>query len=430
MLTPDKWKTVEGEMLSQLNALGKTITYEKEYIHKNGDIVPIELLVTGKFDSKGHIIYYIAFITDISERKQAEEILKESELRFRGTFEQAAVGIAHVSIDGKFLRINNKFCEIVGYNQDEMLTINFQKITHPEDLEKDIVNVQNLLSGEANSYFIEKRYFRKDGDVVWVNLTVNLLLKKTSEPDYFISVIEEITDKKNAEFKILEHQQRLKDLANELIISEETVRKQIAEDLHDNVGQMLSSSRMQLSRVIDAEQDPEMTIRLKSISKALLKSTQSTREAIFNLSPPQLSEIGLYSAVHDWMDRQIDSKYDIGTSISGESELFYLEDSTKYLLYRSIKELMMNVLKHAQASQMKVDFKRKGAVLKVTVEDNGIGFNYRPELLNQKNMSYGLFSIQERLTDLGGSFAIDSVINKGTKATISIPIKIKDKDEI
>jgi signal transduction histidine kinase len=118
-----------------------------------------------------------------------------------------------------------------------------------------------------------------------------------------------------------------------------------------------------------------MTIRLKSISKALLKSTQSTREAIFNLSPPQLSEIGLYSAVHDWMDNQIDSKYDIGTSISGESESFYLEDNTKFLMFRSIRELMMNVLKHARASQLKVDFKRKGALLKVTVEDNGIGFD-------------------------------------------------------
>ena len=83
----------------------------------------------------------------------------------------------------------------------------------------------------------------------------------------------------------------------------------------------------------------------------------------------------------------------------------------------------MNVVKHANAKQVKVDFKKEGNFLHITVEDNGVGFNYSPELLRQKNTSYGLFSIQERLSDLGGSFEIDSVIDRGTKATMSIPIK-------
>ncbi len=423
VLTPDKWKTAEGEMLSQLNVSGKTITYEKEYIHKNGDIVPIELLVTGEFDSEGNILYYIAFITDISERKQAQEILQESENRFRGTFEQAAVGIAHVSTDGRFLRINEKFCEIVGYNQDEMLSINFQKITHPEDLDNDIGHVQDLLNGEADSYFIEKRYIRKDGIVVWVNLTVNLLLRETSEPDYFISVVEDITDKKNVERKITEHQERIKKIANKLVINEEVIRRQIAVDLHDNVGQLLSSSRMQLARVLDMEENAEILIRLKNISQALRTAIQATRESIFNLSPPQLNEIGLYAAVHDWMQEHIDKKHDIGTSITTEGDIFDLDDNTGFLLFRSVRELITNVLKHARAHHIKVHFEQRENTLLISVEDDGAGFDYSPELLRLKRESYGLFSIQQRLLDLGGSLTINSVLTKGTIVTLSLPLK-------
>lgn len=101
--------------------------------------------------------------------------LRESESRFRSTFEQAAVGITHVSPKGRFLRVNGKFCEIVGYTRDEMLTLTYQDITHPDDLAADNEHMRNLLRGEYETYSMEKRYFRKDGEMVWVNLTVSLV---------------------------------------------------------------------------------------------------------------------------------------------------------------------------------------------------------------------------------------------------------------
>ncbi|MCK5105444.1 MAG: PAS domain S-box protein, partial [Cyclobacteriaceae bacterium] len=135
--------------------------------------------------------------SDITELTQ----LKESEERFRNTFEQAAVGIAHVRLDGNFIRINQEFCDIVGYSQQEMLKLTFQDITHPDDLTTDLNNVQRLLDQDIDNYTMEKRYFRKNKTIVWINLTVSLVRNETGDPKYFIAVVEDITERKQAEDK-------------------------------------------------------------------------------------------------------------------------------------------------------------------------------------------------------------------------------------
>jgi PAS domain S-box-containing protein len=136
---------------------------------------------------------------EIAERKKADATLRESEERFRSTFEQAAVGIAHTGLDGRFVRINQRFCDIVGYTQDEMLARTFQKITHPEDLDSDLVYAQQVLAGEIRTYTKEKRYIHKNGGPVWVNLTVSLVRGPSGKPQYFIAVVEDITWRKEAE---------------------------------------------------------------------------------------------------------------------------------------------------------------------------------------------------------------------------------------
>src|SRR5215204_3715334 len=136
---------------------------------------------------------------DITERKQAEEELRESEERFRGTFEQATVGIAHVDTDGHWLRVNRRLCDIVGYEKEELLGLTFQDITHPDDLEADLEGARRLLAGEIDTYLREKRYFRKDGSTVWIYLTVSLVRSPSDEPRYFISATEDITERKRAE---------------------------------------------------------------------------------------------------------------------------------------------------------------------------------------------------------------------------------------
>src|SRR5215204_473832 len=136
---------------------------------------------------------------DITERKQAEEELRESEERFRETFEQATVGIAHVGTNGHWLRVNRRLCDIVGYEKEELLGLTFQDITHPDDLETDLEGARRLLAGEIDTYSSEKRYFRKDGSTVWIYLTVSLVRSPSDEPRYFISVTQDITERKRVE---------------------------------------------------------------------------------------------------------------------------------------------------------------------------------------------------------------------------------------
>ncbi len=137
--------------------------------------------------------------------------LQFSESRFEATFEQAAVGIALVAPDGRWLRVNNKLCEIIGYSHDELMSKTFQDITYADDLNADLTFVQKMLAGEINSYAMEKRYLCKDGSIVWINLTVALVRKPDATPDYFISVIENIHKRKQSEAALLETAATLKE---------------------------------------------------------------------------------------------------------------------------------------------------------------------------------------------------------------------------
>ena len=130
--------------------------------------------------------------------ERTAEVIK-GEQRFRATFEQAAVGIAHVSPEGRFLRINRKFCDIVGYSEEEMLALAFQDITHPDDLDVDLEYIRQVLAREIETYSMDKRYYRKDGSIVWINLTVSLVFDGWGRPNYFVSVVKDISERKQAE---------------------------------------------------------------------------------------------------------------------------------------------------------------------------------------------------------------------------------------
>ena len=166
---------------------------------KDGEPFWNELYVSPVHDDGGRLTNFVGVQNDITERRRIEEILRESEERFRATFEHAAVGAAQVGIDGRWLRVNRRLCEIVGYTHDEMLGMTFADITHPEDLEADLEQTRAMLRGESQTYTMEKRYVRKDGRTVWVNLTVSLVREASGEPRYFIAVVEDISERKRIE---------------------------------------------------------------------------------------------------------------------------------------------------------------------------------------------------------------------------------------
>lgn len=148
----------------------------------------------------------VELVKEINERKRAEEALRESESRFRGAFEQAAVGMAHVSREGRFLRVNQKLCDITGYCSDELLNLSFRNITHPDDLRLSLDQHRRLLTGDSQTFELEQRYVTKNGSNVWCKLTASLARKFNDGNDYFIVVVEDITKKRSLEAQYLQAQ--------------------------------------------------------------------------------------------------------------------------------------------------------------------------------------------------------------------------------
>jgi PAS domain S-box-containing protein len=124
--------------------------------------------------------------------------IETSEERFRATFEQAAVGIAHVSPEGNWIGVNQRLCDITGYSREELLTKSFQDITYPGDLQNDLIGSGQLLAGTIDTYSTEKRYIRKDGSPVWIDLKVSRIRDQLGNPGYFVTVVQDIQARKQA----------------------------------------------------------------------------------------------------------------------------------------------------------------------------------------------------------------------------------------
>ena len=168
------------------------------------------------FSSAGcrrQLIRLTGIVTDITERKRVEDTLRESEERFSGAFEHAPIGVALVSPDGRWLKVNRALCDLVGYSEAELLTRTFQDITHPEDLEVDLENVRRMIAGEIRSYQMEKRYVHARGHLVTVLLNVSLVRDGQGQPRYFISQIQDITERKLAEQALRKSTEEFRTLA-------------------------------------------------------------------------------------------------------------------------------------------------------------------------------------------------------------------------
>jgi PAS domain S-box-containing protein len=193
-----------------------TARVEKRYLRKDGALVWVSLVIALERDAAGRPLHAISVLDDITGRKRTEAALQESEALFRSTFELAASGIAHVSLDGRFMRVNRQLCEILRYREDELIGRSVKEVSHPED--RDVTDAQRLRvhAGERESVRFEKRYLRKDGSTVWVSLGVALVRGDGGAPLYEIAMFDDITERKQAEAALHEAHEELKRSNSEL----------------------------------------------------------------------------------------------------------------------------------------------------------------------------------------------------------------------
>jgi PAS domain S-box-containing protein len=209
-------------------------------------------------------------IENVLERTRLRRQLLESEKRFQATFNQAAVGIAHVGLAGQWLLVNQKLCDIVGYTREELNRLTFQDITHPDDLNTDLEYVRRILAGEIETYSLEKRYIRKDNTYIWINLTVSLVREASGEPKYFISVIQDITARKQAQAALqqahAELERRVQERTSEL--------QQANEELH------ITLEELQVAEEELRQQNEEL-----AISHQAIKLERQRYQDLFEFAP-------------------------------------------------------------------------------------------------------------------------------------------------
>jgi diguanylate cyclase (GGDEF)-like protein/PAS domain S-box-containing protein len=174
------------------------------------------------FDSHDQLFAAVMVFRDVSDRYAMLADLRREHAMWQRTFEYAAVGMAHLSPDGKWLRVNRKLCQMTGYSEAELLELSFRGVTHPEDLGNDLAMLRNLMVDRLTSYATEKRYIRKDGQIIWVSLTISMVVGEDGMPEIGISIIEDITDKKQAMLQIehMAYHDQLTGLSNRRLLED------------------------------------------------------------------------------------------------------------------------------------------------------------------------------------------------------------------
>jgi len=384
--------------------------YETTALRKDGSTFPAEIQAR-MMPIKGRGVRVTA-LNDITERKKAEHKLKESEEKFKTLVTNTEEIIYMIAKDGTFLLSEGKGLEKLGLKGGE---VEGQSVY---DLYKDLPELLDKMNLAFSGETIIMEH--EVGDI-WFKSWYTPHFDQAGEIIGLLGLAINITEQKQAESKNLEYQKRLKALTAELTLTEEKQRKQIASDLHDHVGQFMASSRLQLLAINEGMESKDILLTLQDISGDLSQGIKAIRTAIFDLSTPQLNEIGLFAAISDWTEEKIELKHGIKIHLSGDDQIYPLEENTRILLFRSIRELLINVVKHAKATEVNVEIREKSGNLEITIEDNGVGFASNHETRSKKNYGLGIFSIEERLSDLGGSINIDSS-KKGTKVKLKLSL--------
>ncbi len=402
------------EVMAQ-NRMNNVAQQELDITCKNLELASVIMSSVPLFED-GHFVGAFAMFSDITA-------LRETEKRFRKIFEEAAIGMSLGDLSGRLLDVNPTFLKMLGYEKDEMVQKNFKDFLHPEDALKCVKLFHELGKGTRDSYSRENRYLHKDNRVVWGQVTVSLLRAVGGAPQFSIAMVADISDRKKAEEDIRTYQEQLQSLASELSLTEERERRRLGTDLHDHIGQALAISKIKLGVLQKSITAEEQAKSLSEVRGLIDQMIQDTRSLTFELSLPVLYELGFEAAV-EWFARQVRAQHGLKVDVQKDMLPIPMDDEIKVLLFRSVRELMLNIVKHAQAHNARVTIRRESDDVSIAVEDDGVGIkDHRQDSKLRSNGGFGLFSIRERLRYLGGQLQVEPGKVRGTRITLVVPLQ-------
>lgn len=566
---------------------GACETFESRHMRKDGTAMPVEVTLGSVRLPQGPVVLGLA--RDITDRKRAEEALRQSEEKFRRAFEDVSIGMCLTEADGRLVEVNEALCTMLGYSKAELTGRTFGEITHPDDFEPSREWVRRMLAGEAASSCMEKRYLRKNGEVLWALVTTSLLRDADGAPLHFITQIQDITERKRAEealrertrqlqsiravtieitrelglqnllklivqravellgvasgrvwlwnepaqvlephawqgmgewvremrrrpgegvagrvfqsgaglivndyrtspyahpnglrrpgvtaviaepllyrdrlvgvialdnegtgrrftpqdgeilalfaaqaaiaienarlfHSVAEQGAQLRALAARLADTEEAERRRIARELHDRVGQNLTALSLNLNILRDQLPPPvaeRLAARLTDSMKLVEETVGQIRGVMADLRPPVLDDYGLMAALR-WYGEQFSTRTGVAVSVRGEDPTPRPPQAVESALFRIAQEALTNVGKHARATRAEVGLESDEAVVRMTIADDGVGFDPTTARAPAGGTGWGLVTMRERATGAGGTLRVDSAPGRGTRVTVEI----------
>jgi PAS domain S-box-containing protein len=365
----------------------------------------------------------LATLVDITDRKRMEDALRESEENYRTLVESAEEAIGVVEPDGTILLLNSPAAARLGDEPPaQYVGLTIADVKAPEIAQQYMRVIRQVVDSSEGIEF--ERSERIEDRKHWYQVSVQPLRNSAGRVHAALVISREITERKQAEQDLLDYQEQLRHMAERLARVEEREREQLASYLHDAIGQTLALTRIKLGALRKTLEQTDYHQPVEQIRELVEQSIQATRSLTFELSPPVLHDLGLEAAV-EWLAEDIEQRHSLEVSLETLGPPRKLDGDARTTLFGVVRELLINVVKHARADTATVRLDRSGQRLRIQVTDDGVGFDTEAAGPSPgvDSGGFGLFSLTERMRSLGGTFYVESRPGCGTTATVELPLE-------
>lgn len=429
-LPDDRRREVAGMMLRTLH--GERFEYDVE--HNTSEQIILHNTMQPVSDKEGNIAGICVTTSDITEKKHLEQLAKRNAEMFQNAYTHSGIGIALVAPDGRWLNLNHAFCTLLGYTKEELLLSDFMAITHPNDLEKDLEYVAQMLRRERESYQMEKRYIQKNGEIVHVILTVSLVWNADGTPDFFISQVVDITADKALIYELEEKNIALQKTAAALATKNsqlQEIQHMISHDVRGPVRNIGSMMKMIEDGIFDfptlAPMIQQSYANADEVITGLLDIAQLNADEKIPFEDCLLKNITeeMVESLKSGITDPIEVRYNFKVAV-----VFYPRRYLRSILYN----LISNSIKYRskdRACIIEISSAVHNTEVAIVVKDNGIGFDmnkhqtavFKPGKVfhsGYDSKGIGLFITKNQVEKFGGTITVKSEVGKGTEFTIII----------
>lgn len=403
---------------------GYVTNLSQEMVRKDGSILPVLLSATSIRDKQGEFVMSRSVVIDMTERRQVERKLRDSEERFRTLFGGIQDAILVIPLlgptaTGNFIEVNDVACQMLGYPRDVLLKMTIADIDDPYDGADPAPLLERLMAGER--VIFETVHRTREGEKIAVEVRATPFLLAGSP--VIMSVIRDITERRRMEREARVAHQRLRELATHLETVREEEKASIAREIHDDLGGTLTALKMDLEWLfsklpIDATTSLPRD-HAKSIAQLLDNAFGVTRRIINELRPSILDDGGLFAAI-EWQCEQFQKRTNIECRVSYEDAPVELNQKQSITLFRILQEALTNVIRHSGATQVDISFRHNGTTAALRISDNGRGLDRG---CRDAAHHYGIRGMFERANSLDGYVRIDSPVSGGLTVIAILPLQ-------